>query len=151
MSKKTILLSTAAAIAVVALSGSAFAAGQQGITVVKDAATGQLRAPTAEEAQQLQAIGVQQRAAAAAAAANRSGLARGAAPAAAKVAPGTTIRHPNGAVELTVDPESLSYSVMTKDADGKLVLQCVTGATAADNAISTPATTQSKEHQHDVK
>ena len=149
MSKKTILFSTAAAIAALALSGSAFAADQQGMSVVKDAATGQLRAPTADEAAQLQAIRAQQRAAATAAAANRSGLSRGAA-AAATVAPGTTIQHANGAVEMTVDPESVSYSVMTKDADGKLVLQCVTGATAAEKAMSTPAT-QSKEHQHDVK
>jgi hypothetical protein len=149
MSKKTILISTAAAIAALALSGSAFAADQQGMSVVKDAATGQLRAPTADEAAQLQAIRAQQRAAASAAAANRSGLARGAS-AAATVAPGTTIQHANGAVEMTVDSEQLSYSVVTKDADGKLVLQCVTGTTAADKAMSTPAT-QSKEHQHDVK
>lgn len=148
MSKKTILFSTAAAIAALALSGSAFAADQQGMSVVKDAATGQLRAPTADEAAQLQTIRAQQRAAASAAA-NRSGLARGAS-AAATVAPGTTIQHANGAVEMTVDSEQLSYSVMTKDADGKLVLQCVTGATAAEKAMSTPAT-QSKEHQHDVK
>ena len=150
MFKKTILLSAAAAIAALALSGAAVAAGQQGMSVVKDAATGQLRAPTADEASQLQALGAQQRAAAAAAAAaKRGGLARGAA-AAATLAPGTTIYHANGAVEMTVDPESVSYSVMTKDADGNLALQCVTGATAADKAMSTPAT-QSKEHQHDVK
>lgn len=148
MSQKTILSSTAAAIAVLALSGSAFAAGQQSMSVVKDAATGQLRLPTADEAKQLQAVAAQQRAAAATAA-NRTGLARGAS-AAITAAPGTTIRHPNGMVEMTVDPELVSYSVMTKDADGKLALQCVTGATSADKAMSTPAT-HSKEHQHDVK
>lgn len=147
MSTKT-LLSTAAAIAALALSGSAFAAGQQDITVVKDAVTGELRAPTAEEAKQLKAIGAQ-RAAAAAAASKRNGLARGAA-AAATAAPGTTIYHPNG-VEVIADEESMSYAVMTKDADGKLVLQCVTGASAANKAISAPAITPSKEHQHDAQ
>jgi hypothetical protein len=148
MSNKTILMSAAAAIAALALSGSAFAAGQQGITVVKDAATGQLRAPTAEEAQQLRTLGAQQKAAAAAA--GKGKLAKGAS-AAATVAPGTTTYHPNGAVEVALDEESLSYSVMTIDADGNQVLQCVTGATAAAKAMSTPATTHSKEHQHDVK
>ena len=147
MFKKTILLSAAAAIAALALSGAAVAAGQQGMSVVKDAATGQLRAPTADEASQLQALGAQQRAAASTP--NRGALARGAT-AAATLAPGTTIYHANGAVEMTVDPESVSYSVMTKEADGNLALQCVTGATAADKAMSTPAT-QSKEHQHDAK
>lgn len=150
MSNKTILMSAAAAIAALALSGSAFAAGQQGITVVKDAATGELRAPTAEEAQQLRTLGAQQKAAAAAAAVGKGKLAKGAS-AAATVAPGTTIYHPDGSVEVTLDEESMAYSVMTRDADGKLSLQCVTGASAATKAMSTPATTESKEHQHDVK
>jgi hypothetical protein len=40
---------------------------------------------------------------------------------------------------------------MTRDANGKLVLQCVTGATAANETISNPATIESKEHQHEVQ
>lgn len=146
MSKKTIVLRAAAAITALALSGSAFAAGQQGLTVVKDPATGQLRAPTADEAAQLNALAAQNKATAFAGKSSRL-----AATAATAIAPGTTIYHADGSVEMTVDPESLSYSVMTKDADGKLVLQCVTGVTAATKAMSTPATTESKEHQHDAK
>jgi hypothetical protein len=152
MSKKTVLSSTAAAIAALALSGAAFAAGQQGISVVKDAATGEMRAPTAEEAQQLRNMRIQQKAAATAAAAARSRLARGAvAPAAAPLPPGTVIRHPNGMDEIIMDPESISFAVATRDANGNTVMQCVTGATAAAKAVANPVTTHSEEHQHDVK
>jgi hypothetical protein len=57
----------------------------------------------------------------------------------------------NGVVQAFLDEDSISYSVMTRDADGKLVLQCVTGATAAKETMSIPATIESKEHQHEVQ
>lgn len=148
MSKKTIVLSAAAAIAALALSGPAFGAGQQGMTVVKDPVTGQLRGPTAEEAAQLNALAAQGKAVAAPGKNSRKAAAAGIAP---ETAPGTTTYYADGTVEMTVDPEMVSYSVMTKGADGKLVLQCVTGASAATKAMSTPATTDSKEHQHDAQ
>lgn len=152
MSKKTIFLSTVAAIAALSLSGPAFAAGQQGINAVKDAATGEMRAPTAEEAQRLRNMRIEQKAAATAAAAARSRLARGlAVPAATPLPPGTVIHHANGMDEIIMDPESISFAVATRDADGKTVMQCVTGATAAANAVANPVTTHSEEHQHAVK
>jgi hypothetical protein len=129
-----------AAIAVLALSGSAFAAGQDGQTVFKDPQTGKLRNPTATEAKQLNDLRAAQRAAAAA---ERK----------ASGAPQANVAtlQSNGVVQAFVDEESISYSVMTRDANGKLVLQCVTGATAANETISNPATIESKEHQHEVQ
>ena len=57
----------------------------------------------------------------------------------------------NGVVRAFLDEDSISYSVMTRNAAGELVLQCVTGTSAVKEAISTSATTQSKGHQHDVE
>jgi hypothetical protein len=129
-----------AAIAALALSGSAFAAGQDGQTVFKDPQTGKLRNPTATEAKQLNDLRKAQRDAAVA---ERK----------ASGAPQANVAslQSNGVVQAFVDEESISYSVMTKDADGKLVLQCVTGATAAKETLSNPVTTHSKEHQHEVQ
>lgn len=126
--------------AVLALSGSAFAAGQDGQTVFKDPTTGRFRAPTKDEAKQLDDAKAQQRATRAA---ERSAIAAPAAPA--------FVRHASGMVQATLDEDSVSYSLMTRNADGELVLQCVTGASTAQAALSTPATTDSKEHQHDVQ
>lgn len=129
-----------AVIAAVAMSGSAIAAGQEGQTVFKDAATGQLRNPTAAQAKELNDLRAADRAAKAA-----ERKAESAIPA------NTAIRQANGIIRAELDEESISYSVMTKNAAGELVLQCVTGATAANQTMSTPATTASKEHQHEVQ
>jgi hypothetical protein len=127
------------AIAALALSGSAFAAGQDTQTVVKDPLTGKLRNPNAAEAKELgdlraaqRATAVNERKASGAPQANVANLQK------------------NGVVQAFLDEESISYSVMTRDANGELVLQCVTGETAAKKTMSTPATTQSKEHEHEV-
>lgn len=130
-----------AAIAVVAMSGSAIAAGQEGQTVFKDAATGQLRNPTAAQAKELN----DQRAAdrAAKAAERKSST---------SVPVGAAVRQANGIIRGEPDEESISYSVMTRNAAGELVLQCVTGAAAVKETLSTTAsTTESKEHQHEVQ
>jgi hypothetical protein len=133
-------MSRVVAIATLALSGSAFAAGQDGQTVFKDPQTGKLRNPTATEAKQLNDLRAAQRAAAAA---ERK----------ATFAPQANVAslQRNGVVQAFLDEESISYSVMTRDASGQLVLQCVTGATAAKETMSIPATTESKEHQHEVQ
>jgi hypothetical protein len=122
--------------AALALSGSAFAAGQEGQTVVKDQVTGQLRAPSAEEAKEFHDMAAQMRSANASERKAKPGK-----------TPGTVTRQANGSVQAILDDESISYSVMTRNAQGELVLQCVTGATAAAATMSTP----SKEHQHDVE
>lgn len=129
-----------AAIAALAMSGPAIAAGQEGQTVFKDAATGQLRNPTAAQVKELND----------AKAANRA--AKAAEPKAASAMPtGVAMLQRNGTIRAVPDEESISYSVMTRNAQGELVLQCVTGASAAKETMSTPATTESKEHQHDVQ
>jgi hypothetical protein len=133
-------MSRVAAIAVLALSGAASAAGQDAQTVVKDPLTGQLRNPNAAEAKQLNDLRAAQRAAAV-----NERKASGAPQA-------NVIKlQKNGVVQAFLDEESISYSVMTRDANGQLVLQCVTGETAAKETMSTPATTQSKEHEHEVQ
>lgn len=135
-------ISRVAAIAALALSGSAFAAGQDGQTVFKDPTSGQLRAPTADEAKELNDLRDQQRAEqkAAKAAARQPG----------EKVPGVMLRRPNGIAEAVLDEDSISYSVMTRNAAGELVLQCVTGADQAQATLTTAAT-ESKEHQHDVQ
>ncbi len=132
-----------AAIAALALSGSAYAAGQDaqaGQTVFKDRATGKIRNATAAEAKQLNDLRATQRAADAAAR-KASG------------APQTNVMRlqSNGVTAAFVDEESVSYSVMRRSADGKLELDCVHGKTAAEQALNTPVTTHSKEHQHEVQ
>lgn len=133
-----------AAIATLAVSGSAFAAGQDGQTVFKDAATGQLRNPTAAQAKELNDLREQDRAA-------RSAAETSARAAAGKPAVGAEIIHPNGMVQVVLGEDSISYSVMTRNDKGELVLQCVTGADAANKTLSTPVTVQSKEHQHEIQ
>lgn len=140
MSNTVFSICRVAAIATLALSGSAFAAGQEAQTVFKDPVTGKLRNPTATEAKQLNDLRSAQRAAAVAAR-KASG------------APQANVANlqKNGAVQVYTDEDSISYSVMTRDAAGELVLQCVTGASAAKTTMSTPATTHSKEHQHEIQ
>lgn len=144
MQKQVLSMSRVVAIAALALSGSAFAAGQASQTAFKDPATGRMREPTASEQQELQAARAAERAAM---------KAEGAAARAAAKAPaaGVPVRQSNGAIEITPDEDTMTYSVMTRNAAGELVLQCVTGAASAQTAMSTSATTESKEHQHEVQ
>lgn len=144
MHKQVLLMSRVVAIAALALSGSAFAAGQDGQTVFKDPVTGKFRNPTADEAKQLNDLRAADKAAAKAERKQSNVAAKGA-PA------GTAVRQANGIIQGTLDEESMTYSVMTRNAEGELVLQCVTGAESAKTAMSTPATTVSKEHKHEVQ
>jgi hypothetical protein len=132
-----------AAIAALALSGSAFAAGpsaQEGQTVFKDPVTGKLRNPSAAEAKELNALRAAQRAADAAerkaSGAPMTGVAR---------------LQGNGVVAAHVDEESISYSVMKRNEAGELVLECVQGKSALDKTLAAPVTMDTKEHQHDVQ
>ncbi|MES2101913.1 MAG: hypothetical protein V4569_18965 [Pseudomonadota bacterium] len=128
------------ALAALALCSSAFAAEQAGQTVFKDPKTGEFRNPTAEEAKQLNDLRAAQRAAAV-----NARKVSGAPPA------NVAARQSNGVVRAFLDEDSISYSVMTRNAAGELVLQCVTGANAAKEAMVTSATTESKGHQHEVQ
>ena len=92
------------------------------LTVVRDRETGQLRAPTAAEVQNLQ-----RRAEALQAA--RIG-------AAPPVAEPLLRTHASGARSARLTPEFASYSVARKNADGTLDQSCVQGTEAAVKAMS---------------
>ena len=51
-------------------------------------------------------------------------------------APVVTIQGPGGAVGMMLGPESLSYSIATRTADGKIALDCVTGDQAAERIVA---------------
>jgi hypothetical protein len=105
----------ACALLAMALSAPTAFAAEEGLRVVRDAATGQLRAPTAAEAQALQA---QRRAA-------PRGLLTG------KVSP-TPRRLANGAVAMELTTDQLMYSVATRNADGSIAQHCVPNAQMAE-------------------
>jgi hypothetical protein len=131
------------AIAALALTGSAFAAGQDdqaSQTVFKDPVTGKIRNPNAAEAKQLNDL----RAADIAAQ-------KAARKAAGLPATGVVRLQRNGIAAAYVDEELVSYSVMRRNADGKLEADCIQGKTAAEAALNNPVTTHSEEHQHDVQ
>jgi hypothetical protein len=128
------------ALAAMALCSSAFAAEQVGQTVFKDPQTGEFRNPTAAEAKQLNDLRAAQRAAA-----NNERRVSGAPPA------NVATMQSNGVKQAFLDEDSISYSVMTRNAAGELVLHCVTGANAAKAAMLTPVVTKSKGHQHEVQ
>jgi hypothetical protein len=88
--------------------------------VVRDADTGELRAPTASEYQTLQAQGSKLRQ-----------LAR----------PLLMKSHASGAVGVRLNEEYMSYSVVVKQADGRLVEYCFSSPEAAQAAIGAPAST----------
>jgi hypothetical protein len=133
-------LRSVVAIAALALTSSAFAAGQDGQTVHKDPRTGQIRNATAAEAKQLNDLRAADRAAQ-----------KAARQAAGAPAAGVVRLQQNGIAAAYVDEESVSYSVMRRNADGKLELDCINGKTAAESALTNPVTTHSEEHQHEVQ
>lgn len=89
----------------------------QQATVVRDAETGQLRAPTASEARALNAARVKSEGQAAAS--------------------GTSIRKrtlPNGAISVDLDESTMIFSVARRNADGSISRVEVQGKEAADKA-----------------
>lgn len=136
-------LRSVVAIAALALTGSAFAAGQDaqaGQTVHKDPRTGKIRNATAVEAQQLNELRAADRAAQ-----------KAARQAAGAPATGVVRLQQNGIAAVHVDEEAVMYSVMRRNADGKLEHDCVHGKTAAESELTNAVTTHSKEHQHEVQ
>lgn len=138
MSKNTITLGRVVAMAALTLSGSVFAAGQQGMQVVRDAVTGELRAPNAEEAKALQPQAAQSK-----------GTLRAAPEQSISSIVGKPVRQ--GVTAYEVPESSTVYSVVTRNADGSLNQQCITGADAADVATKNPAAVHMhKERQNEV-
>lgn len=110
-----------------------------GLRIFKDPTTGQLRAPTAEE---VKALEQQEQAARAAAQRNLR---------AAPARPNVPVMRPDGSRMLALDESSMSYSVMTRRADGTLELNCVQGEKAALKIVkgqARPVALKTKEHAH---
>lgn len=129
----------AAACAVAALLA---ASGASAATVARDPVTGELRAPTAAEAQALSQPAGTGRGAVKAAAAPR-GMLTG------RINP-QPVQHADGSVEHELDESTLSFSVATRNADGSISQACVTGPDAAAAAMKAPAK-NTKGHSHDLK
>lgn len=139
-----------AAMAITAMaSPSAQAETESGMRVTRDAASGRLRAPTAEENKALDAAGKgargQQRRLAAE---HTAGMVSGSA------SPQVRVRA-NGTKVVELDESTLSYSVARRGADGSTELYCVTGKDSADQVlqgkkIAAKANTAHQEHQHDL-
>lgn len=132
---------------VLSLSSPAQAADGVGMRIVRDPATGQLRAPTADEAKAMD--DAEAKARADRAAANPAGTPDTRAP--------MEFRQANG-VRVRVNDSFLSYSVVTRRADGSIAMQCVTGKDAAEKlvrdpkaGIAAPVSSATKEHDHEDK
>lgn len=104
------------------LNGSATPTGN-GMVAYKDAATGQLVGPSAEQAAELAAAAVPAGSAKFAASSARV-------KAGGRAAPLTTSR---GGVGLVLDDSTASFAVVHKDADGKLIESCVPGENVAQH------------------
>ncbi len=132
----------AAALAAVALaSASAVHAADPGLTVVRDPDTGLLRAPTADEFKALQAQSIR----------DNAGKAAQVQAAQVQAAP-VAIQRADGATRLTLGENHMSYAVVTRNADGTLTEQCVTGADTANKIVSgksVSTTKNAKGHLHD--
>lgn len=103
---------------------------QQAMVVVRDAQTGELRAPTPQEMRAL--------------APPSAGALRAPAQPAA-------VTHPGGSRQVRLGERGLVYTVVKRGPDGKLSEHCVQGAGAADKAVHAPqsASAPTTEHSHD--
>jgi hypothetical protein len=126
-----------ALLAVSALAMPAVAAGQEGMVVVRDAQTGQMRPPTPAELKALQP--------------QQGSMAKSAAP--LRLAPQAIVARKDGTRQLHLGDRAMVYSVVTRAADGKLVEQCVQGESAAQRALAQPATPNqhNEEHSHETR
>jgi len=106
-----------------------------GMKVVRDSATGALRAPTPAEAQAMVAqekvkgkVGV--------------GMLTG------TEAPQQQLTS-TGAVRMELSEETMVYSVVKRADDGSLNMECVTGSDAAKKLINSKSPATKQEHKHD--
>jgi hypothetical protein len=141
MSKK--LIFWLAATAALSCTSSAIAADSVGMRIVRDPVTGELRGPTHEEFKELEA---QERASAASAASTGKSTIK-------RVVPAAVEHRPDGSKKALLDESHMSYSVVTRQPDGSLAMDCVTGKDAAQKALSAPpaAAKHDKEHSHEVQ
>lgn len=114
------------------LPAAASADPQEGMVVVRDPATGQLRNATPAEVKALRA---QQ---------TGHALVRREAPAA------VTVRE-NGTKHKHLGESRMVYSVVSRGADGKLDMQCLKGEDAASAAVTRPAPATQPEIDHESR
>lgn len=106
-------LAACGAIALALSAPGAFAA-EEGLRVVRDAATGQLRAPNAQESRALQGRDTAPR-----------GVLTG------RLSPKPE-RLANGALRVELTQDQMMFSVATRNADGSIARQCVPNAMVAE-------------------
>ena len=128
MKLKVSAFTKAAVVVVTMASVPAFAAPEAGMRAARDAQTGQVRAPTAEESKTLDAAAAKLRAAKGD---RRVGMASG------TLNP-QALTHADGTVEQELDESTLSYSVARRNADGTVEMVCVQGKDAASKAMKAP-------------
>ncbi|MGZ5201702.1 MAG: post-PEP-CTERM-1 domain-containing protein [Telluria sp.] len=132
--KLLMALPLAALFAAVALHAPARASdGQEGMVVVRDPQTGQLRAPTPAERKALTA--------------GPAASLRAAAPV-SSLAP-QVVRNPDGSRKVKLGQRGLVFDVVTRAPDGRLTEQCVQGEDAASRAVKQPATQQQEPRHED--
>ncbi|SFB91002.1 post-PEP-CTERM-1 domain-containing protein [Massilia yuzhufengensis] len=103
----------------------------QGMVVVRDVQTGQLRTPTPAEARALQPVP---------------------SAAAATLAQPSIVKGPGGRRSVRLDERHMVYSVTTRDAEGAHGAECIHGSHAAEKAVSKPVpATKQEEHRHESR
>lgn len=119
---------------------AADAPAAEGMVVTRDAVTGKLRAPTADEVIELEKKAKEIEAKKALSKSSKALLTGK-----SSAAPKTMIHSASGARGAHLGDEHATYSVVTRQADGSLSQECIEGKAAADDAVKTglPATTQS--------
>jgi hypothetical protein len=111
--------------------------------VVRDAQTGQLRAPNATE------LAAEQAAASGKGAVSRAAAPRGLLT--GKVNP-QPVTHADGTVSQELDESTLMYSTVTRNADGTLTYDCVAGHDEAEAVVKgKKGTAHTHTHKHAVK
>lgn len=121
------------ALAALGMSSGAMAADDKGMVVVRDAETGQLRAPTAAEYKQLAPQTL-----------------KSAALQAGSTKQSQVVTRANGTRVASVANKVL-YSVVTKNADGSLTEACAENEDAALAATQTPRAAQAKERNYEAQ
>lgn len=137
-------LGTLAALTALMVSSAVFAADAvetPGMKVVKDALTGELRAPTTDELKSTQMR------------AKSRSVSKSVGMVTGSDAPQAVVRA-NGSVMLELTEDSMVYSVAKRNADGSMEMECVHGADAAHDAVHhahSHTTKQAKKEQKNDK
>ena len=125
-------LAVATALTALAAASAIAEPGQQGMVVVRDPQSGQMRPATPAEARALLDTAKKSRAAQ------------------PQEAPRPPSVRPDGVRAATLGEKGMVYSVIRRGPDGKLTEQCIEGEAAAAHAMhKEPKAQQAKEHNHE--